>query len=82
MRLLIALLFLLVPLLLYLFYLTSLRSSQLRETRAKLLSREKELEELSDVLLQLDAGDTMEDILNAVRARHDLERIKRRAEPD
>ena len=82
MRLLIALLFLLVPLVIYLFFLASARSKQLKETHAKLAAREKELEELSDVLLQLDSGDTMEEILHTVRARHGLDRIKRRAQPD
>ena len=78
MRLLILLLILLVPLLVYLGYLVSARSAQLEETRAKLRARERELEELSDVLLQLDSGDAAEEILRAIRARHDRERITRR----
>jgi hypothetical protein len=77
-RLLILLLILLVPLLAYLGYLVSSRSAQLEAARAKLRAREKELEELSDVLLQLDSGETGEEILRAIRARHDRERIIRR----
>ena len=78
MRLLILLLILLVPLLAYLGYLVSARNAQLEEAQAKLRAREKELEELSDVLLQLDSGETAQEILRAVRARHDRERITRR----
>ena len=78
MRLVIILLVLLVPLLAYLGYLVSARNAQLEEARTKLRAREKELEELSDVLLQLDSGDTAEEILRAIRARHDRERITRR----
>jgi hypothetical protein len=77
-RLLILLVVLAVPLLAYLGYLVSSRSAQLEEARAKLRARDKELEELSDVLLQLDSGDTAEEILRAIRARHDRERITRR----
>jgi biopolymer transport protein ExbB/TolQ len=77
-RLLILLMILLVPLVVYLAYLASARSAELEEARAKLRARDRELEELSDVLLQLDAGDTAEEILRAIRARHDRERITRR----
>jgi hypothetical protein len=77
-RLLILLLIVLVPLLAYLGYLVSARSQQLADARARLRAREKELEELSDVLLQLDSGETAEEILRAIRARHDRERIIRR----
>lgn len=78
MRLLILLLIVLVPLLAYLGYLVSARSQQLADARARLRAREKELEELSDVLLQLDSGETAEEILRAILARHDRERIIRR----
>jgi hypothetical protein len=77
-RLLILLLIVLVPLLAYLGYLVSARSQQLADARARLRAREKELEELSDVLLQLDSGETAEEILRAILARHDRERIIRR----
>ena len=78
MRLLILLLVLAVPLIAYLGYLASSRSAQLEEARAKLRARDRELEELSDVVLQLDSGDTAEEILRAIRARHDRERMTRR----
>jgi hypothetical protein len=77
-RLPILLLIVLVPLLAYLGHLASARSRQLADARARLRAREKELEELSDVLLQLDSGETAEEILRAILARHDRERIIRR----
>ena len=82
MRLVIALLVVAVPLVVYLLVLVSSRSGQLKEAHEKLAARERELEELSDILLQLDSGDTMEEVLRAVRARHGADRIRRRARPD